>query len=322
MSERASKHNRVMITGSSGYIGSQLVKRLLTDPNVEVVGLDRVEPGSVSSPRFQFVCQDVEEGIDAQLREQPIDAIFHLAFPLEHTRDSEKLLRLAHDATLNILESAKKHRVGYVSMMSSTTVYGAYANSRIHDEAATLNPNEGYTYAIGKAVMEKTTIDWLNSNDLAVSIVRPCTVIGLEADNYIVRDVFQTLPIVDGHNPRMQFLYDSDLMDALLGLQKERVTGTFNITPSDQGVERSEIHRLFGMSEEVASLERVWSLLEKDWSSQKGNLHPAILNLIAYEWLGSNDALRTRLGWEPRFSSIGTLLQFSKKLRGRLKAVR
>jgi len=77
------KHNRILVTGGCGFIGSHLIDRLLKDDNNVVICADNCFSGSKSNiahhldnPRFEFMRQDVTEHFLVE-----VDEIYHLACP-------------------------------------------------------------------------------------------------------------------------------------------------------------------------------------------------------------------------------------------------
>ena len=46
--------SKVLITGSSGYIGSHLLKRIIRDSLYSVLGLDKENPDKVYPDRFYY----------------------------------------------------------------------------------------------------------------------------------------------------------------------------------------------------------------------------------------------------------------------------
>ncbi len=70
----------VAITGISGYLGTQILKLLDQDKEVETVaGLD-VKPPAYSTPKLKFYSRDVREPMTDIFTEHKVDTAIHLAF--------------------------------------------------------------------------------------------------------------------------------------------------------------------------------------------------------------------------------------------------
>src|SRR5512137_106946 len=82
------KEQRVLITGVGGYWGSQVAARLLTLPDVSVMGLDTAPPKETIEG-LDFIQADVRNPLLTDfLSEEGVDTIVHLAF-LDTTHPSE-----------------------------------------------------------------------------------------------------------------------------------------------------------------------------------------------------------------------------------------
>jgi len=83
------KHVRILITGGAGFIGSALIRHLLSNTEHQVLNLDKLtyagnleSLGSVAeNPRYQFLQADIGDSatVGQALAEFQPDAIMHLA---------------------------------------------------------------------------------------------------------------------------------------------------------------------------------------------------------------------------------------------------
>src|SRR6202011_895130 len=124
---------RAFVTGAAGFIGSNLVDRLL-QTGVEVVGWDNYSTGqeaflagALQEPKFRFVRGD---NLDQSALTQAMagcDFVFHLAanadvrFGLEHPG---KDLQQNTIATFNVLEAMRANGIKGVAFSSTGSVYG------------------------------------------------------------------------------------------------------------------------------------------------------------------------------------------------------
>ncbi len=172
----------LVVTGASGFIGSNLVERLHADGH-RVVGIDR-RPGSVAGRGIEHLQGDLcspDEAIRTALRES--DAVFHLAgCPGVRTDDPGIARRRWRDNVVAgevVLASVPPHVPTIVA--SSSSVYGGVARDPSDGspvpcrETDSLDPRGGY--ARSKAVLEQHCRARREAGG-HVAVVRPFTVAG------------------------------------------------------------------------------------------------------------------------------------------------
>lgn len=122
----------VLVTGGCGFIGTNLVDRLLEHPEVSRVRtLDNYETGvrrTGESPDVQEIEGDLRSYDDVIRASDGVDAIVHLgALPSVPRSVKDPMTTNAVNVlgTLNVLEAARANGVGHVSVASSSSVYGA-----------------------------------------------------------------------------------------------------------------------------------------------------------------------------------------------------
>lgn len=143
MSERP-----VLVTGAAGFIGSNLVLRLLEDGR-RVVGVDDLSNGSLGNlvearerhaGRFEFNRLDVCQGGLTALAErlQP-EVVFHLAARVDVRRSVDDPLRDAETnvlGTVNVLETARQAGVRKVVYAGTVASYGEPDEERLPADEA------------------------------------------------------------------------------------------------------------------------------------------------------------------------------------------
>jgi UDP-glucose 4-epimerase len=147
---------RILVTGAAGFIGSNLVDRLLEDDH-EVVGIDNLSRGTRANlpdselgggRGFSFIEADVTDARFAEnVADADVEVICHLAAQIDvrvSVRDPIEDARLNVLGTINVLEAARKASVRKVVFTSSGgSIYGEPKRMPV-DETAPVNPLSPY----------------------------------------------------------------------------------------------------------------------------------------------------------------------------------
>jgi len=179
MTNRPTNVRRVLITGSSGYIGSVLCPRLV-QAGYDVVGVDvgwydddLLFPRAGTPPTLRADIRDLEPSHLTGL-----DSIVHLAAlsndPLGAI-DASLTHEINHHATVRLAEMAADAGVSRFIYSSSCSVYGAAGDEPL-DETASLAPQTAY--AISKVNAERDLLT-MSSPEFAVTSLRNATAFGI-----------------------------------------------------------------------------------------------------------------------------------------------
>ena len=172
----------ILITGGCGFIGTNLVDRMLQQPEIgRVRTLDNYVTGlrrEVQSSRVQEIEGDLRNYDDVLRASDGVDAIVHLgALPSvpRSIRDPFSTNAVNINGTLNVLEAARANNVGHVSVASSSSVYGANPTLPKVETLATLPLSP---YAVTKLATEAYTNAYSTSYGLATVAFRFFNVFG------------------------------------------------------------------------------------------------------------------------------------------------
>jgi len=189
---------KVVVTGATGLIGSNLVKYYLknTDAKIVAVGHSAVKMKKVfweyiDSPNFDFVLQDLSvpcdfERVTSQKFHVPADYIFHAAGSAEQSvinKHPSLILKPNLLGLFSILDSIKNKETRCI-IFSSVTVYGnnSCASDLVVSEddlLPALDLNNPYAaYFETKKMQEVITNAYIREKQINAIIVRPSTVYG------------------------------------------------------------------------------------------------------------------------------------------------
>ena len=119
-----------LISGGAGFIGSNLIKRLLEIPEAKVVCVDNFITGKkeniaefMDKPNFQLIEQDIIQPIQI---DEEIDYVLNLACPaspIDYRKHPIETLEVSSIGTKNMLEIARKNKSRFFHT-STSEVYG------------------------------------------------------------------------------------------------------------------------------------------------------------------------------------------------------
>ena len=170
---------RALVTGGTGFIGSNLALRLL-EKRWAVRVLER--PGAsrilLEGGPFEFVTGDVLEPVTLPAAMEGIDVVFHAAGVVDHWRQGvEHMHRVNVEGTRNVAEAALEGRVPRFVHTSSAAALGIHPDAVV-DETYRFNVEpDAFRYGYSKALAEGVVLA-AAARGLPAVIVSPTTVMG------------------------------------------------------------------------------------------------------------------------------------------------
>jgi nucleoside-diphosphate-sugar epimerase len=173
---------KILVTGSSGYIGRALVSSLMQQ-NFNISIAVRQKTNLFPDTVKQFVVGDFESNPDFSASLAEVDCVIHLA-GRAHVIDKAKasildeFRKINTELTLNLAKQAVTAKVERFIFLSSIRVNGNQ-NNQPFLEIDTPNPQE--PYAISKYEAEQSLLNLAKNSSLEVVIIRPPLVYGNNA---------------------------------------------------------------------------------------------------------------------------------------------
>jgi len=291
------------ITGVAGFIGSNLVDRLLSDGHY-VTGYDSFSTGrerflenALQSPRFKLIEADLLDSARLTAMMAKHDMVFHLAANADvrfGTQHPFKDLEQNTIATYNVLEAMRANRIRRIAFSSTGSVYGEAKVIPTPEDAPF--PIQTSLYGNSKVAAEGLITAYCEGFDFQAYIFRFVSILGERYTHGHVFDFYHQLKqnpsklyVLGNGQQRKSYLYVQDCIDAMMAVigSVNDAINIFNLGVDDTCVVDESI----------------------GWICEALNLAPELSYSGGYRgWIGDNpvihlDTQKLRsLGWEPKVS--------------------
>ena len=248
---------KILVTGGLGLIGHNVVKRLQDQSHTVSIIDNRTTYGMISQSELDYLMRERlkkinqsplhlytrnicdRESIDDIFEIEQPDVVIHMAsFPRQKVVNANPAwgASVMMEGLINVLESAKKHRVKRVVYISSSMVYGDFVDDVTED--AVCRPQG--QYGIMKLAGEDLVKDYTRRGCFDHVILRPSAVYGpLDVEDRVVSKFMLTamrggVLKVNGSSETLDFTYVDDAADGVVAaaLVPAAANQTFNITKS------------------------------------------------------------------------------------------
>jgi UDP-glucose 4-epimerase len=305
----AAEQRRVLVTGASGLVGSQVVAQLAGTAHVVALDL-RLPPESQRIEGVLHVDGDIRDpGLGKTFEAHGVDTVVHLAAVVTPGPGSSRRLEYEIDVlgTRNVLEACLQTGVSQLVYTSSGAAYGYHADNPVPlRESDALRGNEVFAYAWHKRLAEEELAARREAHpELGQLIFRVGTILGEHVASPITA-LFERPVIVGvaGSDAPFVLIWDEDVAACIVKGIRERRTGVFNLA-GDGAVSLPEIARRLGkryLPLPAPLLAGALRALQALGLSSRG---PEQVDFLRYRPVLANDALKRDFGFEPRFDSLG-----------------
>ena len=246
---------KFLITGGLGLIGHNVVAKLEakdhevvivdTQTNYGIIPQDELDylmderRKKIATDRIYRIDITDQDGIDWVVRDHKPDVVVHMAsFPRQKVVNANPShgAQVMMEGLINVLESAKRHKVERVVYISSSMVYGDFEDQVTEDSEC----NPIGQYGIMKLTGEQLVKDYHRRGAFDYVIIRPSAVYGpLDVEDRVVAKFMlaamrgETLK-VNGAEETLDFTYVDDAADGIVSASTRIMSAnrTYNITKS------------------------------------------------------------------------------------------
>lgn len=299
----------VAVTGSSGYIGSQLLQEL--ENQTSIAKLIAIDTKSLSMPLHNIYTYrlDITKPLDKVFHHHQISTVVHLAFDMREGQTHQEAISIQARnlaGLQNLLVSCRAGKVKNVVYLSSHTVYGAHPGNPVPiTEEKLPNPIDNFHYGQTKYLSETILRDFAEENPrIGVTILRCCMVIGPGGTSYAASGFQKPFLVkVLGHDPPLQFIHDSDLARVLTIFSIEPRPGIYNVA-GDGIIPYSRMARMMGKRLVTLPPFLAYPLVTTSWKlGLQRQASSSGLSFIRYPIVLTNGKLKKYTGYRFHYSS-------------------
>ena len=311
-----------MITGVSGYWGTQLARQLERSDEFEyIAGID-VRPPAADLARTEFIRADIRNPVISTLLPQArVDTVVHsdVLLASEPGKGPKQLHDINVIGSLQLLAACEKaDTLETIVVRGSAAIYGAESNAPdffTEDMARRFPPRTRFQRDIGELENYFATFA-RRFPEITVTTLRYQPTLGPEVDSALTRYLRgPAVPVQMGFDPRLQFIHDEDAVLALEAAVRNPVRGPVNVA-GEGSISLIRLLRLAGklpIPVPGPALEGTIGLVRRFGSAE---LPPEVLPWLRWGLTIDTRRLIEEVGFRPR-STVEAVEDFVRGMRGR-----
>ena len=315
---------KIVVTGATGNVGTSVVRALAEAD--EIVGIARRRP-TWQAPRVRWVSADVARD-DLVPHFAGADAVIHLAWLIQPSRDEDELARVNIEGSRRVFEAAAQAGVKALVHASSVGVYSPGPKDRAVDESWPREGVESLFYARHKAQAEHA-LDVVEAANPRLRVVRlrPGLIFKREAGPEIRRlfagpllpawltrpGLLPVLPLPD--RLVLQCVHGDDIGAAYrLAALSEHASGAYNVA-ADPVLDPDSLARVLKARRVRVPERPLRALAALTWRAHLQPAPPGWLDMGLAVPVMDTTRAREQLGWTPRHDAAHALLEVLAGMR-------
>lgn len=323
---------RIVITGATGHVGTEVLKRLQAarsdeGADLDFVGIVRRQPDQ-DAPPYQGVkwhTVDIGDRKDQPALEAALagaDAVVHLAWLIQPNHNRELLRRTNVAGTAHVLAAARKAGVGHVVCASSVGAYSPAPKDQRTKEGWPAAGIRTSHYSADKAAQERILDSFAKENpEIVVARLRPALTFsdgaGSEVGRYFLGRVLPRLVPRKPWLPLLalpkelvfQAVHAADLADAYWRALERKAEGAFNIA-AEPVIDPNALAWIFSARRLLPfPLPVLRAAVEVSWRLRLQATDGGWVDMAANAPIMDTSRAHGLLGWSPKHSSLESLAE-------------
>lgn len=298
---------KLMVTGGSGFFGTELINYLLEKGNA-VLNFD-IEKPDIIDLGTQYIKGDILNYGEILKASKDVDTIFHNVANLPLAENKNKYHSLNVLGTTNVLKAALENNIRKVIYTSTGAVFGVPEKNPVFAEDI---PKPKEEYGLTKYLGEKVCQEFVKKG-LSVTIVRPNTILGigrLGTLSLLFKWISEgyNIPVFSGGKNIYQFTHSRDLSRLCYLASMEDKAEIYNCGAKDEATMLKIMEQLCAFSSTKSRVKSVpfWpavfmmNFFSFIGLSPLGSYHSLMYGRSLYFDMKKN---KINLGWEPEYTN-------------------
>lgn len=305
----------ILITGTGGYVGSQLLERIKASSYQHknkignVVALDVVESKN-KIDGINYYIGDIrdKEKLSTIFKENNINTVIHMAAILAPSPriSVDAMYEINVTGTRNILECCSDNNVDRFVAASSGAAYGYYEDNSewLSEDKDPIRGNLEFPYSFHKRINEEDFKLYRKLKpQMKQFIFRIGTVLGKNVDN-LITDLFKKKIItgIKGSDTPFVFIWDEDLVEIVLSSIFSDKPGEYNVA-GDGAVKLKEIAKYLNKKLLLLPTKLVQNALSFFKMIGVSQYGPEQVKFLKFRPVLDNKKLKEQYGYIPRKTS-------------------
>lgn len=316
---------RLLITGATGNVGTALLRALAADDSDHLItGVVRRRPPSTAAydtvTWHELDLARPEAADELTPLVTGVDAVVHLAWGFQPSRNVDYLRSTALDGTRAVISAVERAGVPHLLHMSSVGAYSAAVDRSRVDESYPVDGVPTSPYSQHKAAAERMldAFEARSGERPTITRLRPGFVLQRDAASGLLRyglpgylpaavlRLLKVLPV--DRRLLVPVVHADDVADAILRALRTSVGGAFNLA-AEPPLGRDDIAAAFGAYPVHVPAKVLSTLVGLTWRARIQALEPGWVDLGFSVPQMDTTRARELLGWAPRTDAPAALAE-------------